>query len=45
MLNKRKKSTVKNVIRGLKKASRLHAGQAKKLEKVVSSAIKKKKRS
>ena len=44
MLNARKKSTVKRVARALKKASRSHAGQAKKLEKVVSSATKKKKR-
>ena len=44
MLNARKKSTVKRVARALKKASRSHAGQAKKLEKVVNSATKKKKK-
>ena len=44
MLSARKKSTVKRVARALKKASRSHAGQAKKLEKVVNSATKKKKK-
>jgi len=43
-LTNRNKRTVKKVVKGLKKASRLHAGQAKKLEKVASSATKKKKK-
>ena len=34
-LNKKKKSTVKKVIKGLNKASKLHASQAKKLKKVI----------
>ena len=32
MLKKRSKSKVKKVIKGLKKASKLHASQAKQLE-------------
>ena len=35
MMNKRKKATVKKVIKGLNKASKLHASQAKKLKKVL----------
>ena len=31
----KKKKTIKKVIKGLKKASKTHAGQAKKLKKVV----------
>jgi|TARA_R100001440_G_scaffold72014_1_gene95438 hypothetical protein len=34
-LNKKKKATVKKVIKGLNKASKLHASQAKKLKKVI----------
>jgi len=32
-----KKKTVKKVIKALKKASKLHAGQAKTLKKVIGS--------
>ena len=35
MINKRKKATVKNIIKGLSKASKTHAGQAKTLKKAV----------
>jgi hypothetical protein len=34
-LNRKKKATVKKVIKGLNKASKLHASQAKKLKKVI----------
>jgi len=34
-LNKKKKATVKKVIKGLNKASKLHASQAKKLKRVI----------
>ena len=34
-MNKLKKNKVKKVIKGLKKASKLHAGQAKILKKVI----------
>ena len=34
-LNKKKKATVKKVIKGLNKASKLHASQAKKLKKAI----------
>jgi hypothetical protein len=34
-LNRTKKATVKKVIKGLNKASKLHASQAKKLKKVI----------
>ena len=34
-MDKSKKSKVKKVIKGLKKASKLHAGQAKVLKKVI----------
>ena len=35
MLKKKNKSKVKKIIKGLKKASKLHAGQAKTLKKVL----------
>ena len=35
MITKAKKSKVKKVIKGLKKASRTHAGQAKTLQKII----------
>ena len=35
MITKSKKKKVKKVIKGLKKASRLHAGQAKTLQRVI----------
>ena len=44
MLTTRNKKAVKKVIKGLKKASRLHAGQAKTLTKIVKSKTKKHKR-
>tara|TARA_B100000683_G_C12295884_1_gene475998 strand:- start:403 stop:537 length:135 start_codon:yes stop_codon:yes gene_type:complete len=44
MINKKKKAAVKKVIKGLKKASRLHAGQAKSLKRVIGSSKKKKKK-
>ena len=34
-LSRKKKATVKKVIKGLNKASKLHASQAKKLKKVI----------
>jgi len=34
-MNKSKKNKVKKVIKGLKKASKLHASQAKVLKKVI----------
>ena len=34
-MDKNKKKKVKKVIKGLKKASKLHAGQAKVLKKVM----------
>jgi hypothetical protein len=34
-MDKLKKNKVKKVIKGLKKASKLHAGQAKVLKKVI----------
>ena len=36
-LTNTKKKTVKKVIKGLNKASNLHAGQAKKLKKVLKN--------
>ena len=36
VLNKKKKASVKKVIRSLNKASKAHAGQAKKLQKVIA---------
>ena len=38
-MNKNKKK-IKKVIKGLKKASKLHAGQAKTLKKVISNGKK-----
>ena len=35
-MNKNKKNKVKKVIKGLKKASKLHSGQAKILKKVIN---------
>ena len=35
-MNKPKVKKIKKVIKGLKKASKLHAGQAKALKKVIS---------
>jgi hypothetical protein len=35
MITNQKKATVKKVITGLNKASKLHASQAKKLKKVI----------
>jgi len=35
-MDKNKKNKVKKVIKGLKKASKLHASQAKVLKKVIS---------
>jgi len=40
-LTKGNKKKVKKVIKGLNKASKLHAGQAKTLKKVVNSSRKK----
>ena len=40
-LTKSNKKKVKKVIKGLKKASKLHAGQANTLRKIVRSARKK----
>ena len=34
-MDKNKKNKVKKVIKGIKKASKLHAGQAKVLKKVI----------
>jgi len=42
MINKKRKAKIKKVIKGLKKASKLHAGQAKTLKGVIGA---KKKRS
>jgi|TARA_A100001515_G_scaffold126562_1_gene111875 hypothetical protein len=44
MMNTRKKATVKKVIRDLNKASRSHAGQAKKLKKVIGTTNGKKRK-
>ena len=35
VLNKKKRASVKKVIRSLNKASKAHAGQARKLKKVI----------
>ena len=35
-MNKNKKNKIKKVIKGLNKASKLHAGQAKILKKVIN---------
>ena len=37
MLNRNKKTKVKKVIKGLNKASKLHAGQAKTLKSVIGN--------
>ena len=37
-MNSLKKTKVKKVIKGLKKASKLHTGQAKVLKKVIKKA-------
>jgi len=37
----KKKKTLKKVIKGLKKASKLHAGQAKSLQSVIGNGKKK----
>jgi len=37
MISKKKKSSVKKVIKGLKKASKLHAKQARSLKKVIKN--------
>ena len=39
-MGKNKIKTVKKVIKGLKKASKLHAGQAKTLQGVIKKRIK-----
>ena len=41
-MKKQMKSKVKKVIKGLKKASKLHAGQAKSLQSVIGKNGKKK---
>ena len=41
-MDKKKKTVVKKVIKGLKKASRLHAGQAKSLQKTIKPTKRKK---
>jgi len=40
MLKKRTKNKIKKVIKGLKKASKLHAGQAKTLKGVIRNGKK-----
>tara|TARA_R100000805_G_C3526307_1_gene46692 strand:+ start:408 stop:536 length:129 start_codon:yes stop_codon:yes gene_type:complete len=42
-MKKNNKVAIKKVIKGLKKASKLHAGQAKSLKRVLASKSKKKK--
>ena len=37
MVNRKQKATVKKVIRGLNKASKTHAKQAKSLKKVIKT--------
>jgi len=44
MVTKQNKSQIKKVIKGLNKASKTHAAQAKVLNKVVSTKSKKSKR-
>jgi len=41
MLTSKKKAAIKGVVKGLKKASKSHATQAKKLKKVLNSSNKK----
>tara|TARA_Y100001937_G_scaffold111981_1_gene159128 strand:+ start:283 stop:417 length:135 start_codon:yes stop_codon:yes gene_type:complete len=38
MISKGKKKKVKKVIKGLKKASRTHAGQAKTLQRIIKKS-------
>ena len=45
MLTGQKRKKVKKVIKGLNKASKLHAGQAKTLKGIIKNGKKKKKRS
>ena len=45
MLTGQKRRKVKKVIKGLNKASKLHAGQAKTLRGIIKNGKKKKKRS
>ncbi len=45
MLTGQKRKKVKKVIKGLNKASKLHAGQAKTLRGIIKNGKKKKKRS
>ena len=45
MLTDQKRKKVKKVIKGLNKASKLHAGQAKTLRGIIKNGKKKKKRS
>ena len=40
-MEKKAKATVKKVIKGLNKASKLHAGQAKSLSKIVKKKSRK----
>jgi len=40
MLSKQSKAKVKKVVKGLKKASKLHAGQAKTLQGVINGKSK-----
>ena len=42
VVNKNKRATVKKVIKSLNKASKAHAGQAKKLKKVIAPAKRRK---
>ena len=44
MLKKKNKSKVKKIIKGLKKASKLHAGQAKTLKGIIGSGKRSKSR-
>jgi len=43
-MDRKKKSTIKKVIKGLNKASKTHARQAQKLKKVIKSTTRKKKK-
>jgi len=43
-MDKKKKSTIKNVIKGLNKASKTHARQAQKLKKTIASTTRKRKK-
>ena len=44
MLKKKSKSKVKKIIKGLKKASKLHAGQAKTLKGIIGNGKRSKSR-